>query len=307
MKAIVTGADGFVGSYVVKELLGHGYQVVAVDLGPTPRRLDAGQKNLHYVSLSIDRIAELKSLAPEAVGADVLFHYAWRGSAGPERCDETIQLNNALMTAKCLREAAAMGVKRFVCAGTIMEFETNQVIYEQGSKPGMPYIYGAGKTIAHEICKPIANDLHIDLVWAYITNTYGVGESSPRFLNSTLRKIIHGEPLEFTSGTQNYDFIYVTDVAKAFRLLGEKGKANKGYIIGSGAAKPLRQFVEEILGELKPTSPAKFGDVPYTGVMTPLETFSTKEIVSDCGFQPSVSFKEGVRLTYDYLKSLEAK
>ena len=42
-------------------------------------------------------------------------------------------------------------------------------------------------------------------------------------------------------------------------------------------------------------------------IMTPLETFSTKEIVSDCGFKPSVSFKEGVRLTYDYLKSLEAK
>jgi UDP-glucose 4-epimerase len=99
----------------------------------------------------------------------------------------------------------------------------------------------------------------------------------------------------------------VTDVAKAFRLLGEKGKANKGYIIGSGAAKPLRQFVEEILVELKPTSPAKFGDVPYTGIMTPLETFSTKEIVTDCGFKPSVSFKEGIRLTYDYLKSLEAK
>jgi UDP-glucose 4-epimerase len=92
-------------------------------------------------------------------------------------------------------------------------------------------------------------------VWAYITNTYGVGESSPRFLNSTIRKIIHGEPLEFTSGIQNYDFIYVTDVAKAFRLLGEKGKANKGYIIGSGAAKPLRQFVEEILSNLSPRPP----------------------------------------------------
>jgi UDP-glucose 4-epimerase len=306
MKAIVTGADGFVGSYVVKELLNYGYDVVAVDLGLKPRRLDSSE-HLHYVSLSIDRIDELRGLAPEVVGSDVVFHFAWRGSAGPERCDETIQLNNALMTAKCLREAASIGVKRFVCAGTIMEFETNQVIYEQESKPGMPYIYGAGKTIAHEICKPIANDLHIDLIWAYITNTYGVGESSPRFLNSTIRKIIHGESLEFTSGTQNYDFIYVTDVAKAFRLLGEKGKANKGYIIGSGAAKPLREFIEEIIIELKPTIPAKFGDVPYTGVMTPLETFSTKEITSDCGFKPSVSFAEGVRMTYEYLKGLEAK
>ena len=307
MKAIVTGADGFVGSYVVKELLAHGYQVVAVDLGPTPRRLDISQKGLHYIGLSIDKISELKLLVPEAIGADVLFHFAWRGSAGPERCDEAVQLNNALMTAKCLREAAAIGIKRFVCAGTIMEFETNQVIYEQGSKPGMPYIYGAGKTIAHEICKPIANALGVDLIWAYITNTFGVGESSPRFLNSTIRKIIHHEPLEFTSGTQNYDFIYVTDVAKAFRLLGEKGKANKGYIIGSGAAKPLRQFVQELLDELKPVSQAKFGDVPYTGAMTPLEAFSTKEIVSDCGFETSTSFKEGIRLTYEYLQKLESK
>jgi Nucleoside-diphosphate-sugar epimerases len=307
MKAIVTGADGFVGSYVVQELLDHDYQVIAIDLAAIPHRLNLRNKNLNYVCLPVDRIAEIKSLVPEVEGADICFHFAWRGSAGSERCDEAIQLNNALLTAKCLREVATIGVKRFVCAGTIMEFETNQVIYDQGSKPALQYIYGAGKTAAHEICKPIANDLKIDLIWAYITNTYGVGESSPRFLNSTIRKIINGESLDFTSGTQNYDFIYVTDVARAFRLLGEKGKGNKGYIIGSGCAKPLRKFVEDILDELKPTVPAKFGDIPYSGAMTPLETFSTNEIVADCGFKPSISFKDGVRLTFDYLKKMEAK
>lgn len=62
MKAIVTGADGFVGSYVVKELLNYGYDVVAVDLGLKPRRLDSSE-HLHYVSLSIDRIDELRGLA----------------------------------------------------------------------------------------------------------------------------------------------------------------------------------------------------------------------------------------------------
>jgi UDP-glucose 4-epimerase len=304
MKAIVTGADGFVGSTLIADLLANGYEVLAIDLSEKPRRLDISNKKLKYFSHSIDDIG---FLTKEVVKGeyDFFFHFAWRGSAGPERADEGIQLANAILTAKSLREAAVIGCRRFICAGSIMEFEVNQVIYEQGSKPGMPYIYGAGKTIAHEICKPIANNLGIDLVWAYITNAYGVGESSPRFLNSTLRKIIHGEKLEFTSGVQNYDFIYVTDVAKAFRLIAEKGAANKAYLIGSGEAKPLKDFINDIIDELKPAQDPLFASIPYTGVMTPIETFSISEIRTDCGFKPKVSFKTGVRKTYEWLKGLE--
>ena len=47
----------------------------------------------------------------------------------------------------------------------------------------------------------------IDLIWAKITNAYGVGELSPRLVNTTIRKVIHGQPPQFTFGTQNYDFI----------------------------------------------------------------------------------------------------
>jgi UDP-glucose 4-epimerase len=137
--------------------------------------------------------------------------------------DENVQVQNAMWTVACLRTAKAIGCKRFVCAGSIMEFEAHEAIYAQESKPGMPYLYGVGKVLAHELCKPIANQLGIDLVWAYITNAYGVGESSPRFINTTLRKINNYEKLEFTSGTQNYDFIYIDDVAEAFYLLGIKG------------------------------------------------------------------------------------
>jgi UDP-glucose 4-epimerase len=304
MKAIVSGADGFVGSNLVKELLRHGYRVFALDLPETPRRLESNDM-LTYISLPIEKLGDLSKVVPDVVGSDVFFHFAWRGSAGPERNDETIQLANAINTAKCLRIASSLGVRKFVCAGSIMEYETNDVTYLQGSVPAMPYIYGAGKTAAHEICKPIANSLGVSLIWAYITNAFGVGESSPRFINSTIRKIIRKEKLEFTSGVQNYDFVYVDDVATAFRLLGEKGKGNKGYVIGSGHAQPLKKFILEMVAELKPAQGISFGSIPYTGINTPIDTFSIEDLVDDCGFVPSVSFPRGIRLTYEYLKGLE--
>ena len=186
-----------------------------------------------------------------------------------------------------------------------MEKETYTAVYTQESKPGLPYIYGAGKLIARSICKPIANSLDIDLCWAVITNAYGAGEFSPRFVNSTIRKIIAGEPLQFTAATQNYDFIYIDDVARAFEAIGEYGIANKEYTIGSGNARPLKEFILEMQNELAPEAKPIFGDVPFTGVNMPLEPFDTTDIETDCHFKPEISFAEGTRLTMEWIKSVD--
>lgn len=191
-----------------------------------------------------------------------------------------------------------------LCAGSIMEYEVEATIHAQGSKPGMGYIYGMGKHIAHCMCKAVAVNSGIELVWSMITNTYGVGEFSPRFVNSTLRKIINGEPLQFTAATQNYDFVYVTDVAKAFYLVADKGKPYCEYMIGSGDAKPLKEFILEMVGACGPESTPLFGDVPFTGTNMPLDTFSIEKIKNDCGFIPEVSFAEGTKFTMDWLKTI---
>jgi nucleoside-diphosphate-sugar epimerase len=307
MKYIVTGANGFVGSALVKELLSHSEteKVLCVDLARNIDRLPNNPK-VEFVALSIEKIEKLPSL----IGTDsydIMFHFAWMGSAGPLRSDENVQTKNALWTVGCLRAATKMGVKKFIVAGSIMEFESYEAMYTQGTKPGLPYIYGVGKALAHELCKPIANSLGVSLVWSYITNTYGVGEKSPRFINSTLRKIIANEKLEFTAGTQNYDFIYISDVARAFYLLGIKGIANNGYVIGSGKAKPLKEFILEMIEANGPGNHPYFGDVPFTGINLPLEMFSTSQIEKDCGFKPTISFAEGTRMTMEWLKEEDSK
>lgn len=305
-KAIVTGANGFVGSNVCKELSKNGVEVYAIvkDTNENISNIKA-LENLKIVYCDLNDIAKLFDMISDR-DIDVFYHFAWVGSAGPLRCDENIQLQNALWTAQALRTADKMGCKKFVNAGSIAEKEVYTAVYTQESTPSLPYIYGAGKLIAHTICKPIANSLNIDLCWAVITNTYGVGELSPRLVNSSIRKIIAGEPLQFTSGTQNYDFIYIDDTAKAFVAIGEYGKANKEYTIGSGNARPLKEFLLEMHESIAPQSEIIFGDVPFTGVNMPIEAFDTSDIENDCYFKPTISFAEGTKLTMDWIKSIDA-
>lgn len=301
-KAIVTGANGFVGNNVCKALSQNGVKVYAV-IKDEKENID-NIVSLPDLEIVYCELSEIDCLYDKIADRDidVFYHFAWVGSAGDLRCNEEIQLKNALWTAQALKVADKMNCKKFVNAGSITEKEALMAVYTQDSKPFLPYIYGAGKIAARTICKPLANSLNIDLCWAVITNTYGVSEVSPRLVNSSIRKILNNEPLQFTSGTQNYDFIYIDDLAKAFVAIGKYGKPNREYVIGSGNAKPLKEFLLEMKEALAPDAQMIFGDVPFTGVNLPLEVFDTKYLEEDCHFKPTISFAQGTKLTMEWIK-----
>lgn len=301
-KVIITGADGFVGSYTVRHFLDNGKTVLALDIGEKAKRLSP-HKNLTYLQCDVTDVKAMMEMIPRGI-YDTFIHFAWAGSAGPERMDYHLQMTNALNTVECLKTAKELGCSRFVCAGSIMEYEVEAAIHSQGSRPGMAYIYGMGKHIAHCMCKSVAVSIGIDLLWPMITNAYGIGEFSPRFVNTTLRKIINGEPLQFTAATQNYDFVYVSDVAKAFYLVAEKGRPFCEYMIGSGTARPLREFILEMVTSCGPEAKPLFGDVPFTGTNLPLSTFAIDALRTDCGFEIEVPFGKGTKMTMDWLKTI---
>ena len=297
-KVIITGANGFVGRNTVESFLSRGYTVFAIDL--TEKNFNFPKdENLKFFDCDISQIEKLKG---KIENADVFIHFAWAGSAGEKRADYDLQIKNALTTVNCIKFAKDTGCKTFIGAGSIMEYETEYAVHSENVKPGKAYIYGEGKALAHSLSKITAADVGIDLVWAMITNAYGEGENSPRFLNTTLRKIINGENLNFTAATQNYDFIHVKDVAEAFYLLSLYGKPFSEYVIGSGDAKPLKLFIKELIDAVSPNYPANFGNIPFTGVNLPLDVFSPEKLIKDCGFSPKISFKDGVKRTFNYIK-----
>lgn len=300
--AIITGANGFVGGAVSRELLAHDYHVYALDRegcsGNLPR--DA---SIEFIPCELADLSSLPEKIP--VGEhDLFYHFAWAGSAGPARADTALQLQNAQWTVDALRVAKSLGCRRFLCAGSIMEYETMAAAYTQGNRPGLGYIYGGGKLIAHVMCMSVAAEIDIELVWPEITNAYGVGERSPRMVNTTIQKCIRGEAPQFTAGTQNYDFIYIDDVARAFRLIGEKGKPFHEYLIGSSTARPLKEFLLEMRTAIAPELDFQFGDIPFTGVDLALERFDCSATERDTGFRAEISFGEGCRRTMTWWKEL---
>lgn len=297
-KAIVTGANGFVGSALVRELIDNDVEVVALDLEGHNNNLPKDSRVKFYAFDLSDAYAVKTVLVKEA--ADIFYHFAWAGSAGPARADAALQLNNAKWTVDCLKLANEVGCTRFVNAGSIMELETIAAAFKAENKPGLGYIYGSGKLVAHTMCKSVAADIGIDLVWAMITNAYGVGERSPRMVNTTIQKCIRGEAPQFTAGTQNYDFVYIDDVARAFRLIGQNGKPFCEYLIGSSNAKPLKEFLLEMKAAIAPDLDFIFGDIPFTGVNQPLEEFDCSKTEADTGFKAEISFGEGCKRTRDW-------
>ena len=75
-------------------------------------------------------------------------------------------------------------------------------------------------------------------------------------------------------------------------------------MIGSGDAKPLREFIIEMVGSCGPDCTPLFGDVPFTGTNMPLSTFDIADIKADCGFEPEVNFAQGTKMTMEWLKAL---
>lgn len=300
-KVVITGANGFVGSALVEELVKSGVEVTAVvrnEQSDCSRIKDL--PNLEMVFCSLEEIRNLPEIIAER-HFDAFYHFAWEGSAGSIRSDYELQLKNARYSCDAVIASRNLVSKKFVFPGSIMEYECARIMSTQNI-PGLGNIYSAAKIAANYMARTVAAEVHIDYVAGTISNIYGVGEVSPRFVNATLRKFLSGERAAFTSGEQMYDFIYVTDAAKAFKAIGERGHANKNYYIGSVEPKPLRHFLKIMRDRVNPEIPLNLGEIQYNGVSLDYSLFNLHGLKEDTGFVPEVSFEDGIDKTIAWLR-----
>ncbi len=298
-KAIVTGANGFLGKQLVCELLARNIDVIAIDV-KFDRELQENNKvdciNCNNKS-PFDLELELKKIS-----ADVFFHFAWVGTSGDIRADYKVQLDNIRLTCDYILLSSKIQCKRFMYASSIGEMETYEYLQSDNVNPTGGNIYGAGKLAAHLMGETIAKLNGVDFIPVIITNIYGVGEKSARLINTSIRKLLNKEHCSFTDGKQTYDFIYITDAIASIIEVADKGKPFTRYYIGSGNPKLLREFLLEMKEIVAPEIEIGLGDLPFNGIDINYNQFKLKKVEEDTGYKNKISFSDGIKMTMDFIK-----
>ena len=295
-KAVVTGANGFVGRHLVKELVENGYFVTAV-IRENSKYLDVlkGYENVSIVYCELEDAVNLPEYISNDIQGAVFFHLAWEGHFGDKRKDYALQLKNAKNAVDMAVSASRMGCVRFVVSGSVTQLMYRDYLRENGIHPEMVTCYSVGKMSAEAMLKCICPNLEIQLIWAYISNFYGEDDNTANFINFLIDTYLKGEIPVLTSGEQFADFMHVDDVACALRILGEMDEDNKSIYIGYGCPRPLKEYIKIIHDAISPENETGIGGKPFSGHSIDYQVIDYKEFQNKTGFHPSISFDEGIR------------
>lgn len=298
--AIVTGANGFVGRYLVEELAAQGYEVWAVirDARADTSCLKAFGPHIVYCDLA--EIKRLPERMPQIAGG-TFYHLAWGGSSGSARADYALQMQNATACADTAKAAREIGCSRFIGAGSITELVYRDYLHQDGIKTEMIACYAIGKLAAEYLTRCICDEVGMAYNWTYIANFYGAQDNTQNFINFLIKSYLRGETPSLTDGMQYTDFTYVSDVARALSAVGEHGVPGHTYYVGYGRPQPLREYVLVVRNAVAPTLDAGLGRKKLFALPIDYSRVDVEKLHRETGFVPAVDFVAGIQKTLQWI------
>lgn len=297
-RVIVTGANGFIGSSLIKKMVANRVEVIAVDITFSGNRLPVTDLITRFES-SVDATLADKIPAGEY---DAFYHLAWRGVNGADKANPTVQLTNIQMAVDCANVCKQLGVKKLLIAGTVAENATFSLPNISQTSGGM--MYGVAKHACRLIVEDYCKNIGQKFVWMQFSNIYGVGNKTGNLVSYTLGELMSGKDATFGPALQPYDFIYVDDLIEAVYRLGFNETNQPFYYIGSGTPRLLKDYLLRI-GELVGCSDRiGIGVRPDDGVKYSMEMFSNNDLVESIGEYVSTPFDDGINKTIAWLKTL---
>lgn len=302
-KAIITGADGFIGSNLVKELISENYDVYAVVMSINEAEKKLGHdSHIYYIECDMNSYNNLL-MHKELEKSDYLFHFAWAGVSDKSNSDYRTQINNVKCSCDLQIIADKLKIKRIIFADSIMEFEHIKAVENGYYNLPLRNTYHISKYSARNYVQLMCNNSGMEFISVLISNVYGVGEDSPRLINTAIKSLLEHRHMSFTSAEQMYDFIYITDAVKAIRLAAEKGYPNKIYYIGSERPRPLIEYLCTMRDVISPDAALGIGEIAFSGVTLTYKEFDITALKNDTGFIPKISFEEGIKKTAEWMES----
>jgi nucleoside-diphosphate-sugar epimerase len=308
MKALVTGAAGFIGSHLVSALLDTGAEVTGLDcftdyyarsIKLSNVEVNAARPGFHFIEGSIQH-TPLPALLD---GKTHVFHLA--AQAGVRKSwgqDFRVYTDhNVDATQRLLEACVGLPLERFVYASSSSVYGDNVSIpMKEDALPQPVSPYGVTKLAAEQLCHLYFVNYRVPATAVRYFTVYGPRQRPDMAFHRFLTAASKGDPITvYGDGEQTRDFTFVTDAVAATVAAGTNGRPGRVYNVGGGSRVSLNQLftiIERVSGKRLDLrrEPSQKGDMRDTFADTSLAR-------ADLGFRPAVTLEQGVEAEYRWL------
>lgn len=301
MRALVTGAAGFIGSHLVCSLASDGYEVVAVD--------SAARANWERLPGSVRRVqADIVELSTQAgvdlmTGVDVVFHLAAKKYNTPGVTADQLIATNVSASWKLFEAAATAQVDRVVFTSSLYAY--GGLGPEAMSEAGLPEprtLYGASKLMGENIGRTLQATQGLNWAAARLFFIYGPwqfidgGYKSVVFTN--FERLTRGlPPIVRGDGLQALDYVYITDCVAGLRAMGDDRTPGLVVNISTGTATTVNHLVAAMSSVARDDQEPIFEPPDWTQGTS---RYGDPTLASErLGWRSTVALEEGLSLTWE--------
>jgi len=289
MKVAITGAGGFVGSWLAKELENHGYEVFCTDVNTDGRNLLDENSFREWI---------------DSINPDICYHLAAQvGRIFGERDVVHTVRHNAEMTTIVAKYCGEKGIR-------LAYVSTSEVYGDQGENECDEYgelklphnLYGVTKYWGEQAAELFAPE---KLVIARLSMPYGPGVppgKGRRAMDTMLWQAYHGLPLTVHAGAER-SWCWIGDTVKALRMIIEQPESGIFNVGRDDDPKTMLEIAERAC-DLAGASRDLIQVVPAPGMQTVVKRLSTERI-RQLGWVPTVELEEGIKEVFEWVKRFD--
>ena len=313
MKILATGGAGFIGSNFVHHMSKKypDYEIVvddALTYAGNQARLAGLASKIAFKKADVSDFEAMDQIAKDT---DVIVHFAAETHVDRSIADPGPFLqSNILGTDVVARAALKNKVKRFHHVSTDEVFGTLELDSPEKFNERTPYNprspYAASKASSDHIVRAYGESYGLPYTITNSSNNYGPFDSPGRAVPVFITNALEDKPLPiYGEGQAVRDYLYVQDHCTAIDLAIHKGEVGQTYCVGGGTQRSGLQLADAVLGALgKPKDLIEFvAGRPGHDMRYDIDASYIKQ---QLGWQPSVSFEEGIKKTVDWYKANES-
>ena len=304
-KVLVTGGCGFIGSHLVDELLKNKIKVIVLDslISGRVSNLNLKNKNLKFIKCDISKYN--KKFSNYFKNVDTVFHLAALADIVPSINDPQLYFStNVQGTLNILKASQNNSIKKIVyaasasCYGIPKKFPT-----DENSIISLQYPYALTKKLGEDLLIHWSKVYKMNVTSLRLFNVFGTRSRTSGAYGAVfgvfLAQKINNKPLTIVgNGKQTRDFVYVTDVAKAFYKAGKLKRNGDIINIGSGIETSVNE-IAKVISKKKIFIPKRPGEPDRSKA-------NIKKAKSILKWKPKIKVGDGIKImlnNLDYWKN----